>query len=139
LLDEDVDPAPEQRLGDLPVVDGGHGDARRADPTHDAGGVGERLAAVLGGDRPGTLEVAVANGDEPRAGERGPDPRVVAPEVPDSDDGDGDRILRAHRVTPRLLVRTKSRKYRISSRCPSSDSTRATASSRSRRERKSVM
>src|SRR5262245_41252673 len=104
--------------------------ARGGDTPDELGGVTHRVAAEFrrNGARP--LEVVVGDGDQLRPGKGGVQTRVMPAEVTDAHHPDGN-LGGAQRMIPRLLPRTKSRKYCTSGTSPNSPSTRAIASSSS--------
>ena len=80
----------EQRAGNLCVRFGRHGETHRIAASQQRAPVGRPLSLSFGGDVARRRFVKVADGDELRlsfGGERGVNPRVLATEMSDADDG----------------------------------------------------
>jgi hypothetical protein len=91
LLDQAGDPAGQERLGDLAVKLGGHGDGDGADTRQQRVEIRDGLAAVVAGDLGGLVAVHVEDADELRPRHLGVDARVQPTHAAAADDGDGSR------------------------------------------------
>ena len=107
LLDQHVDAGLEQRLGDLPVDTRS---ARRRSPPRTRPTSSRGVARTASQPYSAAIararsDVAVDHGDEPHPGHRGVEPRVVPPEMPDTDDPDLQRPV-VHALRPRSAADT---------------------------------